>query len=207
MAGSIRVTAAQLNLRAGPGTNFRILTVLNQGEILSAAGAAPVRLNARRWWINVRTTAGVVGWVNDRYTEELPDGGEPLPDDRAWVAQAIETARLALGLPYKWAGESPDEGGFDCSGLVYWAFAAAGKWLPRTAQTQYDATARITRAERAPGDLVFYTQTYPTEQVVTHVAIYVGGDTVLMASDSRGVCLLELDHAWYGPKIYGYGRV
>ena len=40
---------------------------------------------------------------------------------------AVVAAALAqLGWPYVWGGESRAEGGFDCSGLIDYAFAAAG---------------------------------------------------------------------------------
>ena len=40
-----------------------------------------------------------------------------------------------IGMPYVWAGASP--GGFDCSGLVMWAFAQVGVSLPHNAAAQY----------------------------------------------------------------------
>ncbi|MCI1035775.1 C40 family peptidase, partial [Raoultella terrigena] len=52
---------------------------------------------------------------------------------------AISVALSKVGSPYfyQWGGTGPT--GFDCSGLVQTAFAAAGKYLPRTAGQQYES--------------------------------------------------------------------
>src|SRR5205814_283952 len=44
---------------------------------------------------------------------------------------AVAAATRALGVPYVWGGASP-EAGFDCSGLVQWAYRQVGVDLPRT---------------------------------------------------------------------------
>jgi hypothetical protein len=84
---------------------------------------------------------------------------------------AVQIALGQVGIPYKWGGESPDMG-FDCSGLVQYAYARAGRTLPRTAQTQYDAGPLLMQgATPSPGDLVFFGVS--THQV-THVGIAIG---------------------------------
>ena len=61
-----------------------------------------------------------------------------------------------IGTPYVWGGETPGVG-FDCSGLVQAAYAAAGVALPRVAQDQYDRTPKLEPGTAlAPGDLVFF---------------------------------------------------
>jgi cell wall-associated NlpC family hydrolase len=83
---------------------------------------------------------------------------------------AVGFALAQLGTPYRWGGDGP--GGFDCSGLVQAAFAAAGIGLPRTAQQQHDTGPPLPPgAPPAPGDLVFFGTTVTH---VTHVGIVVG---------------------------------
>ena len=64
------------------------------------------------------------------------------------AAVAVRAAMSQLGTPYLWGGESP--GGFDCSGLVQWAYAHAGVALPRVAQDQYDAGPAVTFPSGTP---------------------------------------------------------
>jgi cell wall-associated NlpC family hydrolase len=84
---------------------------------------------------------------------------------------ALDWALAQVGTPYIWGGETPGVG-FDCSGLVQAAYAAAGVSLPRTAQTQYDETQKLGPGDPLePGDLVFFGHG-PSD--VTHVGIYAG---------------------------------
>lgn len=67
-------------------------------------------------------------------------------------ARVLAAARSALGRPYVYGTAGPRS--FDCSGLVQWAYRAAGKSLPRSAVAQSRA-GHLTRAPR-PGDVLVY---------------------------------------------------
>ena len=68
-------------------------------------------------------------------------------------AKAVQVARSAIGTPYVPGGRNP--GGFDCSGLVQWAYKSVGINLPRTAREQAVVGKRITRVEdMRAGDIV-----------------------------------------------------
>ena len=108
----------------------------------------------------------------------------PLP---AALSAAIWAASKEVGVPYVWGGETPlpaTNAGFDCSGLVQWAYGQAGIALPRTAQDQYDAVTPISAAQAQPGDLVFWNDGTTSVQ---HVAIYVGAGIVLEAPSTGSV--------------------
>jgi cell wall-associated NlpC family hydrolase len=91
---------------------------------------------------------------------------------------AVDWALAQVGTPYIWGGETPGVG-FDCSGLVQAAYKVAGITLPRVAQEQYDATAKLGPGEPLqPGDLIFFGGG-PTD--VTHVGIYIGNGQMVDA--------------------------
>ncbi len=105
---------------------------------------------------------------------------------------AVAAAMTQLGVPYVWGGMTPGVG-FDCSGLVQWAFAQAGVTLPRTTQQQVLVGVDVTDlAELRPGDLVF---TKSLRGGVTvergHVAIYAGGNQVIVAPRTGDVIKLR----------------
>lgn len=86
--------------------------------------------------------------------------------------KAIAFAMNQLGDPYVYGGTGPN--GWDCSGLVMKAYAAAGVSLPRVVGPQMSATRRVSASELQPGDLV----AYPS---MSHIGIYLGGGKVIHA--------------------------
>lgn len=127
------------------------------------------------------------------------------------TAQAIQAAQSVIGTPYLWGGK--EIGGFDCSGLVSWAFAQAGIDMSGNAEMQYNKTQRIDPTQLQPGDLIFYSfpmdSTNPAETShINHVAIYLGNGQVLNAtSNGDQVRISDANNPWYLQHVYGYGRV
>ena len=118
--------------------------------------------------------------------------------------EVVVQAVAQLGTPYRWGGESADNG-FDCSGLTQHAFHAAGLDLPRTSYLQYRKTERIDRQRIRPGDLVFFRL---DGQRVDHVGIYVGEDRFIHApSPGKEVSFASLDNAFWSRRFAGGGRV
>ena len=96
------------------------------------------------------------------------------------MAAVVAAAAAQVGWPYVWGGESRAEGGFDCSGLVDFAFAAAGASLPGrpTAAGLWQMAQPIAAEQLQPGDLVFVGA---GDGAPHHVGIYVGEGIVLSA--------------------------
>ena len=116
---------------------------------------------------------------------------------------AVQAARDQIGQPYKNGGESRAEGGFDCSGLTYYAWKQAGVTLPRSSSAQYAWATKIKKADLQPGDFVFYA----SGSSVSHVALYAGNGKIIQAH-KPGVPASEDDLAtWWTDHLVGYGRV
>jgi cell wall-associated NlpC family hydrolase len=117
------------------------------------------------------------------------------------AAKAVAYARSQLGKPYVWGAEGP--GAFDCSGLTWASWRAAGLgWGRMTAADQWQTLRRheVTRAQLRPGDLVFFAWRAGDWRSIHHVGLYVGagrmaeapysGATVRLASINRS--------GWFG---------
>ena len=98
----------------------------------------------------------------------------PPPPLSAGAAGAVQAAEREVGVPYVWAGSSPS--GFDCSGLIMWAYAQVGISLPHFSGGQYASTTHISMADIQPGDLLFY-----GPGGSEHVSMYVGGGSMIEA--------------------------
>ena len=101
------------------------------------------------------------------------------------AATALAAAESQEGVPYKWGGETPGVG-FDCSGLVQWAWRQAGVNLPRTAAAQYGAIAHVSLSDLQPGDLLFW-----GSGGISHVGMYVGGGAIINAPETGEVVRIE----------------
>jgi cell wall-associated NlpC family hydrolase len=111
-----------------------------------------------------------------------PVGGTGSGDGQQMAA--VQAAVSQLGVPYVFGGEQPGTG-FDCSGLVQWAWGQAGVSIPRTTETQWPALAHVSLDALEPGDLLFYYNLDGDNQV-DHVVMYTGSgpygtDTVIQA--------------------------
>ncbi|WP_460756419.1 C40 family peptidase [Myceligenerans cantabricum] len=90
--------------------------------------------------------------------------------DGSLGARAVAIAMQHVGTPYSWGGEAP--GGFDCSGLVKYAFAQVGVALPHSSSAMRGAGAVVSAGEARAGDLVW---------TPGHIAIYAGNGMVVEA--------------------------
>ena len=146
--------------------------------------AAVLRYNhSEPYWQQVSTKAIAYGLGSDASSS----GSVAAGSGDAVVAAAL----TQLGVPYVWGAETPGVG-FDCSGLVQWAYAQIGVNLPRTTFGQIGSGVAVSVAELRPGDLVF-SQGLENGQRIDggHVAIYAGGGYVVVAPHSGDVVSLR----------------
>lgn len=106
--------------------------------------------------------------------------------DNATVQKIVDEAMKYSGWDYISGGSSPDDGGFDCSGLVQYVYGKAGINLPRLEKDQYEACEEIEEENIQPGDLIFY-KNETSNGEIGHVAIYLGNGKVFEAGDPIGI--------------------
>jgi cell wall-associated NlpC family hydrolase len=149
----------------------------------------------------VRDALALASGYAARPADDQTVGPLPPPPD----GKVAQHALRYLGVPYVWGGTSA--AGLDCSGLVWLAYREAGITLPRVAQAQYEATARVSRDALQLGDLVFF---WATDGVpwVSHVGIYVGNGLMVDAPTTGAVVRVEpIFTGYWGAHYYGAGRV
>jgi cell wall-associated NlpC family hydrolase len=134
---------------------------------------------------------------------QVADAAEPHAGPRALTALA--EARKYMGTPYLWGGSTPKTG-FDCSGLVQWAYAKAGIRIPRVTDQQIlapGATA-VSRSNLLPGDLVFFRD---STGYVHHVGMSLGGDKFIHAPHTGDVVKVSsLKESYYAREFTGGRR-
>ncbi len=120
-------------------------------------------------------------------------------------AKLVAVAMRYLGYPYVWGGSSP--GGFDCSGFTsYVAGSALGVGLGRTVGSQIGAGVAVNPDDLAPGDLVFFVNTY--QAGLSHVGIYIGGGQMIHAGSERtGVTISNIWDSYWGSRFYAARRL
>jgi hypothetical protein len=143
----------------------------------------------------------------DEVRQQLADGGVT-SDDASVLASVVGTALDVMGMPYRWGEEGGD--GFDCSGLIRYAFAQHGITLPRRSADQARAGREVGReltSLRAGDVLTFST----TGQGVSHVGLYLGnGRFIHSASSGVQISLLSPDDAsgrWWFQRWTGARRI
>jgi cell wall-associated NlpC family hydrolase len=111
----------------------------------------------------------VLAWAA-RYTNLTPSDA---------AAVAIAFAVRQVGKPYQWGATGPDA--YDCSGLVYAAYAAAGIRIARTTYQWRQDGPQIPLTAIQPGDLLFTAGSDGTPANPGHVVMYLGGGQVIQA--------------------------
>ncbi len=125
------------------------------------------------------------------------------PEDNEKGDRIISRARTMIGMPYVRGGRNP--GGFDCSGLVQWAYKNEGISLPRTAREQSQVGTRITDVEEMrAGDIVAFR--HPRRGY--HTGIYVGDGKFIHSPHRRDrVKISSLSDPYFRTTFLGARRV
>jgi cell wall-associated NlpC family hydrolase len=121
------------------------------------------------------------------------------PAPSAQYGGVVGVAMQFLGVPYRWGGADPS--GFDCSGLIMYAYAKMGVSLPHHAASQYGMGVAVSRDQLEAGDLVFFNG-------LGHAGIYIGGGQFIHAPHSGDVVKISsLSDSWYARTYVGARRI
>jgi hypothetical protein len=188
------VIAEQLGLRHNYPAQFDNLetNVTQSIAVADVAGMIDAAIHVSPWLLASM----------DRYSTIV------LPNETANQRTVIEHALAEVGMPYIWGGVLPTPqtlfsarvaGGFDCSGLVWWAFklnaAAAAQRLGanirgRTADAMAWEAPRqkVALTKLKPGDLLFFGSSGPhtPRGGISHASISLGGGWIVQSTGSLG---------------------
>lgn len=127
----------------------------------------------------------------------------PRERERTLGERIADTALTQLGRPYRYGGSTPE--GFDCSGLVRFAYLAQGITVPRTTGEQFRAAHVVKAGKLAAGDLLFFRI---DGKAVSHVAIYAGNGRFVHAPQTgKPVETRALDDPYYHQRLVRAGRL
>lgn len=116
-------------------------------------------------------------------------------------AQIVFTALQMVGVPYLYGGETPR--GFDCSGLVQYAYRSAGVPVPRTSREQLKASIPVSLDSATAGDLLFF-----QSKDYSHVGIYLGeGRFIHAPSTGKTVSIGSFNNTYYRRNFVRAGRM
>jgi hypothetical protein len=118
-------------------------------------------------------------------TTSLPDTPRMSTPAARLADSVIATATEVMGRPYEYGGTGDDGGGFDCSGLIQYAYGRHGVTLPRRSVDQAREGTSVGKSYEAlrPGDLLTFSN---RGGPVTHVGLYIG-EGKFIHSATRGV--------------------
>ncbi|HEY4346269.1 MAG TPA: NlpC/P60 family protein [Gaiellaceae bacterium] len=130
-------------------------------------------------------------------TAVTPEGAAVIPPPSH--SGVVGVAMGYIGTPYVWAGASP--GGFDCSGLVMYAYQQVGVSLPHSSYAMASDGVAVSKDQLQPGDIVFFDGN-------GHVGIYIGGGEFVHAPHTgTDVQVSSLDEGSYAASYDGARRV
>jgi peptidoglycan DL-endopeptidase CwlO len=169
----------------GIATGVSVATPATASATYAATSSNTVASDANRalWllvrWQDTQALADYTAYVHARLAAaqstaaELGLSGPELDSEWGAVTPGKQHVLLAamsqIGVPYRSRMSKPGRG-FDCSGLVLFAYEQAGITLPRSSRDQIRAATEIDRADLEPGDLVYYPG---------HISLYLGDDLVI----------------------------
>ena len=137
-------------------------------------------------------------------TAELRDAPSTARETSALAAQVVGVALESIGTPYVWGGTGDD--GFDCSGLIQYAYAQSGILLPRVSWAQIRAGSAVPPDPRLLREADVLGFSDGRSRATNHVGLYVGGGKFIHSSSS-GVRISSLGNRYWRERLVAARRI
>lgn len=98
--------------------------------------------------------------------------------------QIVDTARKYIGVLYKWGGNDPN--GFDCSGLIQYAYKQNGIKIPRTSHSMGASGRSVSLNQAQPGDIIYTSSRGPSGGHVKMISKIENGKIFVIEASGRG---------------------
>ena len=190
----ITLTQSQINVTAGTTVNFaqylRSATDNKDGDLKAKVSIPTVKTTRAGTYsavYSVSDSAGNKGTATLTVKVKAPvtSGGSNVGSSSRpnyYGTSVVGAAYSRLGCPYKWGAAGPNA--FDCSGLVQWCYAKAGKSLPHSSGALASCGTRVSISSAKPGDILWKPG---------HVGIYIGGGKYIHAPHTGDVVKISSD--------------
>lgn len=123
-------------------------------------------------------------------------GGIELSHWKNKADKIISMGMKYLGTPYELGAKPGDTSKFDCSSFTQYIYGKHGIRLPRVSRQQLRKGRRISKSEIRRGDLLFFETNSRKNrkgiQKIGHVAVYLGNQQMLHASEETGIGIINI---------------
>lgn len=176
--------SCSLNTRTGPGITYTKVTTLSTGTAINVVAQTDNGWYKTDSGSYVKASLCLESLPTPTPVPEVTEApSQPASDPGAGASDFPSYCSSYIGVPYVYAGSSPS--GFDCSGFVKYCFLNYyGIYLPHSAHSQSQLGTEVSADQIAVGDIVCFD--YDGDGRIDHSGIYIGGDTVIHASSSKG---------------------
>jgi N-acetylmuramoyl-L-alanine amidase len=199
----VTVNVGNLNIRSDADFSSKILGIATYGQsflVLDERNGL-YQISPGKW-ISASTKYVKTSDQSPSNSTDSPISSIPTPSSN--IQQIINLGKSFMGTPYVWGSSNPNNGGFDCSGFIYYVFKNSGYNISRlNVEGYWNTVQHLSNPE--VGDLVFFQNTYRVGP--SHIGIYLGNGKFLDANGDKGISIDDLSAPYWRSKFLGYGRI
>ena len=216
-SGPGTINADGVNMRKGPSINSEIVTVLYYGETVNVHGSYnewyEIDYNGSIGYVyspyitlgelDIVYNLNVNNFTSEIVTVSAPSAPTQQETSTTLGQNIVDTAIQYLGVPYVWGGESIEEGGFDCSGLVYAVYQQNDIEIDRIVQLMIDDGVEADLNNPQLGDILLFGSSIYN---VWHTGLYIG-NSLFIHSPGGSVVKIENLNDLHGMSLISARRV